>query len=85
MTSFHRKNDILFSGNRFIRFIHNKHEMLIKIKAITSFFQQNASGYVFDPFFQILAPFTRCKNTSAFKLDIRGFKIQRRDGNKNVA
>ena len=28
--------------------------------------------------FQILALFTRCKNTSAFKLDIRDFKIQRR-------
>ena len=52
--------------------------MLIKIKAITSFFQHNASGYVFDPCFSILALFTRCKNMLAFKLDIRDFKIQRR-------
>ena len=59
-------------------FIQNKHEMLIKIKAITSFFQHNASGYVFDPCFSILALFTRCKNMLAFKLDVRDFKIQRR-------
>ena len=45
--------------------------MLIKIKAITSFYQQNASGYVFDPCFSGSRPVYK--------------KIQRRNGNKKVA
>ena len=46
-------DDILFSGNRFI---HNKHEMLIKNKANYQLLPKNASGYVFDLCFSDSCP-----------------------------